>query len=250
MKKVLHSILILSLLFSISLYAKEAKWHNLKKINSYKSDDYHLREDVIALEIRTYDDIDNYKKPAYIPVSIYSKSLNSIDKKLVKYFHDASPDFSRKGDIRKVPDLKGDKTRAFMLKKDNVVYRMNEISDVVYALGEIDRPAEAYLVWWINSKYSGIKDIKKWKSANSPVVKSSKYRQTSQGYEMIIKYVISREYDKNNEFCIDSQNFTDKIIVDKNGQIVYFKQLNKSKMKTECSAICILPPPPAVVPKK
>ncbi len=253
MKKVLNRVLILSLLFSISLYAKEVKWHNLKKINLYKSGDYHLREDVIALEIRTYDDIDNYKKPAYIPVSVYAKPLNSIDKKLLKYFHDASPDFSRKGDIRKVPDLKGDKTRAFMLKKDNVVYRMNEISDVVHALGEIDRPAEAYLVWWISSKYSGIEDTKKWKFANSPVVKSMKYHQTLQGYEMIIKYIISRSYDKDYEYCTDSQIFTDKIIVDKNGQIVYFKQLNKSKVETGCSAMCILPPPPkptGVAPKK
>ena len=248
MKKVLNAILISSVLFSVSLYAKEAKWHNLKEVvrafDSYTSSDYHLREDVIALEIRTYGFNNNYKKSKNTPISIYVIPLNLIDKKLVKNFHDASPDFTRKGDIRNLPDFRGDKTRAFMLKKNGVVYRMNEIADVIYALGEIDRPAEAYLVWWMHSKYSGTEDTKEWESAYSPLVQSSKYRQTSQGYEMIIKYVISRGYSKKNEFCTTSQNFTDKAIVDKNGQITYFKQLYKSKIKTECSRVTVGPPMP------
>ena len=225
----------------------------VRAFDSYESSDYHLKDDVIALEIKTYSSKNGYKKSIDTPISIYTKPISS---KLLKYFHNASPDFSRKGDIRNPPDYKDYKTRALMPKKDNVVYRMNEISDVINALGEIDRPAEAYLVWWMHSKYSGRKDTKNWKNANRPLVQNRKYRKTSQGYEMVIEYSISRNYDKSDyESCDISQKFTDKVIVDKHGQIIYFKQLNKSKIKTKCyeqtcNGLPLPPTPTAVAPKK
>ncbi len=236
-------IVFFYMIFIMEVYAKEIKWHTLKDIDTYSSSNYNLKDDVLALEIRTYGFSNNYKKSKNITIGIYVKPLESIKSKLVKKFRNASPNFTREGNIRNPPDFKGDINRAFVIKKNGDVLRMNEISDVIGFLGTIDRPAEAYLIWWMHSMYSGTKDTKNWKSAYRPLIINRKYRQTSQGYEIIIKYIISRSYSKKNELCNSEQNFTDKIIVDKRGNIIYFKQLHKSKVKSECSKINCGGPP-------
>ncbi len=248
LKRVLF-ILPALLVITPSLSAKETKWHDLKEVvkqyGSYTSRDYHIRDDIIALEIRTYGFRDGHQTYKDIPVAIYRVPVESIDKRVFRRFRNASPNLKQKDEIRNPPDFRGDKSRAFIIANDKKIYRMSTISDVIYYLGDIGRPAEAYLVWWMHSRYSGMKDTKSLKSRNRPIILSKKYRLTSRGYEMLIKYRISNDYIKNRgrESCSEYQDFTDKVIIDKHGRISYFKQLKKSKIKTECSEILCGGPP-------
>ena len=246
----IFTIFLFLLLFAIEIDAKEADWHTLKSVTTeyygaYKSEDYHLHEDVVALEIRTYGSSDGYQKVKNIPIKIHTVPLKLLDKKISQRFRNAPPNLSTKDEIRNPPDFKGDKSRAFVLKKSGEVFRMNEISDVIGFLGEIDRPAEAYLVWWMHARYSGKKDTQKWESSYEPLVKSHQYRQTSQGYELLISYSIARSYGRNFEVCEDVQHFTDKIIIDKKGKMIYFQQTQKSKIQSSCETLrCGGPPMP------
>ena len=238
MKKLVTVICTITL--TVVVCANEKKWQSFKRLtdfDSYQSSDYHLKEGVAALEIRSYGIRHNYTE-GHVSVGIYVTPLKQLNEKLVKRFQKAKPDLSRKSDIRNPPDFKKNISRAFVITNKDEVFRMNAVSDVISFLGEIDRPAEAQLVWWMHSRYSGRKDTKQWKSAYSPGWRSGKYRKTSKGYEMMMTYTISRSYGRKiYEQCNDAQDFTDKVIVDKKGTIVDFRQVYKSKVRTECSNV-------------
>ena len=243
------NILFILAFFTVAIYAKGDKWHNLKEVleeyGSYSSKDYHLRDDTVALEIRTYNIRDGKLRYKYTPISIYVVPKKLIDKSLLKKFINTEPDMKQKDEIRVPPDFPGDHTRAFALRKNGIRYRMSKISDVIYYLDTIDRPAEAYLIWWMHSRYSGDIDTKSWKNKNRPFVLSKKYRRTPKGYELLIKYRISREYfiRKSREQCSVFQDFTDRLHINREGKITYFKQVKKTKVKKECAEILCGGPP-------
>ena len=83
-------------------------------------------------------------------------------------------------------------------------------------MGEIDTPAEAQLILWIHSKHGG-----------------TKYRKTSKGYEIIIKYYKSYPSDAGDktiaEICEESREVIDKAIVGKKGKIISYKQVSIAK---------------------
>lgn len=228
---------ILILLLITGVYAKSSKWQNIEAFNSHPANAYHLKENIDVLEIRAYG-ICNHYKTYHTSIGIYVTSKKQLGKTLVKKFSKVTLDSSRKGDIRIPADFKGNISRGFVLYKDGKIFRLNEISDIITCLGEIDTAAEAQLVLWLHSKYSGVKQTEKSKLAYRPMVQDQKYRKTPEGYKIVTKYTISHSYSRSEwVWCNDEQDFTDSAIVDKRGKIIGFKQVSKSKMKSECSEV-------------
>ena len=238
--------IVLIFLLITGVYAKSGKWKNIEPFNKHSANAYQLKEDIDVLEIRAYGIRSKYKT-YHTSIGIYVKPKKELSKKLVKKFSKATLNSSRKGDIRIPPDFKGNISRGFILYKNGKIFRMNEMSDIISCLGEIDTAAEAQLVLWLHSQYSGVKQTAKGKLSYRPAVLNQKYRKTEKGYEIVTKYTISHSYSRSKwEWCNDEQNFTDRAIIDKRGKIVGFKQLSKSKIKSECSeVVCHSLPEPA-----
>ncbi|BAF72976.1 hypothetical protein [Sulfurovum sp. NBC37-1] len=98
---------IIGLVFLIwamaELHAKEIQWKSLQNIYKYSASDFHLRDDIVAMEIRCYDTYDNYKKynKPTVEMKFYKTSLNLLDSKLVKRFQKAAPNLSKNGNIHR-----------------------------------------------------------------------------------------------------------------------------------------------------
>ena len=217
-------IYLLALLFvmTVGLEAKGVQWKKITHhdIDVYKSSEYHLKNDVKCLEIRTYIKKKNkfYSNYWSTPLSWSIRPYNTFDPKLMKKFRDAKPDFSRNSDMGKREA--GSISNAFVLDTQNKMWRMNMAEDVIRFLGDIDTLAEAQLVLWLYGKQS-----------------PNRYRKTSRGYEFLIEYTKSSagcQKCKPSETCIEDKEIKEKAIVDKKGDIVLFKQLESRILKQEC----------------
>ena len=217
----IFKIVLLTLLMT-GLYAKDVKWQKLKPLHKYTASAFHLKDNIVVLEIRSYD---TRNKPRVVR-SIYKTPLKLLDTKLRKRFRNTLPIMSKKGDIHKDPTSLSEIHNAFTIDRSGGILRMNEIADVTHYLGEIDTPAEAQLVLWLHNKHKG-----------------QQYRKTSKGYEMIIKYEKFSDItsDSIGEVCSEIRKVTDKAIINKKGQIISYKQVGISK-KSELSCLQVSPP--------
>lgn len=212
------------------LHAKETQWQNLKSLYRYSSSDFSLDETIAVMEIRcygTYSNFQKYNKPT-LKMKFHKTPSKLLDAKLVKRFENSTPNLSKNGNIHRTSKSSPDITNAFVIDNHGKIWRMNEIADVIGFMGEIDTPAEAQLILWLNAKQEG-----------------KKYRKTSKGYEILIKYGKSYPSDKGDksigEFCNEIREVTDKAVVDKKGKIVSYKQVDIAKKGL---LDCLHPSPP------
>jgi len=229
------------------LYAGSMVWKKLDNIEMYSSEAYNLKKNVDVLELRSY-----YPKSdefSYRPdIGIYVKPENKIDKKLLVSFKKAQPNFSTKSNIAYPSDALGKTNRAFVLYANGKISCINEISDVVKILGDIDTPTEAQLILWLHAKgRSSLPKTLRNAKVTEVSITSEKYRKVSQGYEVLSKYNI---YANKPGTYISTQAFvsgvlyhqviTTKSLISKKGKIIYFRQISKSKIKEEESTLISL----------
>ncbi len=236
---------IVFLLLSVStLCAKSNAWNKLENVEMHPANAYHLKKHIDVLEMRSY--YPGNKDFGYRPdIDIYVKPENKIDKKLLASFKKVKPNFSRKSNIAYPPDALGKTNRAFALYDDGKISRMNEISDVLQILEEIDTPAEAQLVLWLYAKHrkSLPKTLKGAKVVEvSPV--SEKYRKVNKGYEILSKFNVystkpgtTFQSKSITASMLYHQTITIKSMINKKGKIVSFEQVQKSKITEEESTI-------------
>lgn len=208
---------MLLILLVTAMYAKDAKWQNLKPLYKYSTGAFHLKDDVSVMEIRRYDTYDNYKKynKPTIEMKYYKTPLNLLKAKLVKRFKNCTPILLESGNIHRLSKHSSEISNAFIIASSGKVLKMNEIIDVIGFMGEIDTPAEAQLILWLHSKREG-----------------TKYRKTAKGYEIIIKYeksYPSKGDGKIAEFCEEIREATDRAIVNKKGKIISYRQVGIAK---------------------
>jgi len=172
MRIINHTIFKMALLLLLltGLHAKTAKWQDLKSVQIYTTNDFHLQKSVKCLELRTCAIDAKHQKcrgKASTQVSICVEPLKSFDSKLIKRFKKLSPKSSLQNNIRKTL-LPSNVTHGFSIDDKGTIWRLNEVKDIIDILGEIDTPAEAQLVLWLHGKYQG-----------------KRYRKVSHGYEII-----------------------------------------------------------------
>ncbi len=144
-------------------------------------------------------------------MSLYRTPLTSLGPKIVKKFHKLTPNTSSKSNIV-IHDIQSGGVgcyylyNGFTIDDKGKMLRMNMVEDIVGFLGEIDTPAEAQVVLWLNNKKSG--DL---------------YRKTSKGYEAIVEY-------KDNGYC---KKFKYKATINKKGKITQYKLLKSKSLKHE-----------------
>jgi len=212
--------IVLLLLLVTGIYAKGAKWQNLKLLKKYSSHAYSLKAGVQYLEVREYiwqspHKVD--KNSYHVVMSAYRTPLKSFKSKKIKKFKALVPNFTKEANIREIGHclMSGcsfSRSNGFMIDKDGKMWRMNEVSDVVRCLGTIDTPAELKLVLWLNSEAHD----------------KDKYRKTSNGYTVISEYGNSI-----NNFG-ERGHFVYKLKINKKGEITEKKLLKKTASKHGC----------------
>ncbi len=227
----MHFFKVLLLVFLLTgVEAKSVKWYKLKALKEYPSSAYSLKEGIEYLEIRSYYrgvGERGYNTSDYTTLlSIHRKSLLSFDSKIVKRFKSSQPNLSKDTDIKKSSMclMSGCVSRignAFVIDSKGRVLRMNQVEDIIAMLGEIDTPAEAKVVLWLNEKYRDITD-ENYKD---------KYRKTTKGY------VVLSEYDNSIANFGECGNFTYRIEISKKGKITQKKLLKTEPSKDGCIAV-------------
>ncbi len=213
----IFKIVLLTLLVT-GLHAKDAKWQKLKALYKYQTSAFHLKDFISVMEIRCYSTYDNYKKynKPTIKMKFYKTPLKLLDSKLVKRFQNSAPNLSKSGNIHRTSKSSVEISNAFIIDNSGSILKMNEIVDVIGFMGEIDTPAEAQLILWLHNKREG-----------------TKYRKTSKGYEVIIKYGKSYPSDKGDkkiaEICEEYREVTDKAVINSKGEIISYKQVGIAK---------------------
>ena len=173
--KLIHKIVVflLSFIFLLTvIHAKEIKWQNLKPVNLYSASAFHLKESVECLELKTCITDAKGKKcvgKVFTTVTVCHKPLKHFDEKLIKRFKKLYPKESKQGNIRKIL-LPSSITNGFSIDNKGVIWRLNEVEDIIDILGDIDTPAEAQLVLWLHGK--------------NP---AKSYHKVSKGYEVLIE---------------------------------------------------------------
>jgi len=210
--------IILLMLLVAGVYAKDAKWQELKPLYKYPASAFHLKDDVSVMEIRRYGTYDNYKKynKPTIRMKYHKTPLKLLNSNLVKRFKNAAPNLSKSGNIHRTSKSSVEISNAFIIDNSGDILKMNEIVDVIDFMGEIDTPAEAQLILWLYNKREG-----------------AKYRKISKGYEIIIKYEKSYPSSKGDgkiaEICEEIREATDRAIINKKGKIITYKQVGIAK---------------------
>lgn len=209
--------ILLLILLTTGIQAKDNKWHSLKYIHDYPASAFNLKKGVAHLEIRQYEvDEKNKlrKKPYKTVLSLYRKPLSSFDKKTVKKFRKLSPNLSNKSNMRHLDTMSESEGvgcnylyNGFMIDSNGKMWRMNMIEDVIGFLGEIDTPAEAQAVLWFHNKESG-----------------DSYRKTSKGYDIIIRY------DSTLGEC---KSYKYRATINKKGKIIKYKLLKSKNLKQD-----------------
>ncbi len=219
--------IVLLILLATGVHAKSIKWQELKPLKAYPASAYTLKNGVEYLEIREYYNgvkDTKYKIETYrVTVPMGETSFKSFSPEMVKKFKALSPNLSKQTNIKKSSFclMSGCASRisnGFMIDRRGKMWRMNRAKDVIEMLGEIDTPAEAKLVLWLNNKNRGLSD-KNYKD---------KYRKTSKGYTVI------SEYDNSIMNFGECGNFTYRISINKKGKITEKKLLKKKPSKNGC----------------
>jgi len=210
MKNTIKAITILSMILGVGLEAKQP---------NVSANDIHPSENVKCLEIRSYENNPNNKNTYHRWIKYVtwcSEPISGIDPALYKQFSTAKP-MRTKGS-----NIGGSHTNrlinGFMMDKNNKVWRMDEVKDVIAQLGEIDTPAEARLILWIHGYTNG-----------------NHYYKTTKGYEITYTYEIT-ERSKDPQ-CEDHKEITEKALVNKKGEIVSRKKLKSRVVGHECAGI-------------
>ncbi len=222
--------IVLLVLLITGVHAKGAKWQELKALKEYPVNAYKLKEGVEYLEIRNYikgnkDKRYNIKKYG-VTVSMQRTPLKSFSPKMVKKFKALSPNLSKQTNIKSstfclMSGCVSQISNGFMIDSHGKMWRMNMVKDVIGMLGEIDTPAEAKLVLWLNDKNRSTSD-ENYKD---------KYRKTSKGYTVI------SEYDNSIMNFGECGHFTYRININKKGKITGKKLLKKKPSKNGCLAM-------------
>ncbi len=218
---------VLLVLLMTGLHAKDAKWQELKSLYKYPASAFHLKDDISVMEIRCYSTYDNYKKynKPTIRMRYHKIPLKLLNSNLLKRFKSTAPNLSKSGNIHRTSKNSVEISNAFIIDNSGKILKMNEIVDVIDFMGEIDTPAEAQLILWLYSKREG-----------------TKYRKTSKGYEIIIKYYKSYPSDGGDkriaEICEENREVIDKAIINSKGKIISYKQVSIAK---KGSISCIHP---------
>ena len=216
MMKIVKIILLMLLITGV--YAKGAKWQELKPLYKYSASAFHLKDTVSVMEIRrygTYNNFKKYNKPT-IMMKYHKTPLKLLDLKLLKRFKKSAPNLSQSGNIHRTSKSSAEITNAFIIDNSGKILKMNEIVDVIGFMGEVDTPAEAQLILWLHSKREG-----------------TKYRKISKGYEIIITFEKTYPSNKGDgkiaEICEEIREVTDRAIINKKGKIISYKQVDIAK---------------------
>ena len=222
---ILKIVLLIGLVTGV--YAKGPKWQKLKPMKEYPASAYSLKGGTEYLEIREYNNgvkDTQYKIETYrVTVPMGRTSLKSFSPNMVKKFKALSPNLSKQTNIKKSSFclMSGCVSRisnGFMIDRHGKMWRMNMAKDILEMLGEIDTPAEAKLVLWLNDKNRGTSDENH----------KDKYRKTSKGYTII------SEYDNSIMNFGECGHFTYRINISKKGKITEKKLLKKKPSKNGC----------------
>ena len=208
MKKTIKAVSILLMLTSVHLIAKQP---------NVSANDIHPSENVKCLEIRSYENNPKNKNTYHHwvrHVTWCSEPVSSIDPVLYKKFSKAKPMRTKGSNIG--GNSPGRLINGFLIDKNNKVWRMDEVKDVITQLGEIDTPAEARLILWIHGYTNG-----------------NHYYKTAKGYEITYTYEITE--NSKSSGCVDHKEITEKALVNKNGDIVSRKKLKSRVMGQECA---------------
>ncbi len=207
--------IVLLILLATGLHAKDAKWQKLKSLESYSGNAYTLKEGVEYFEIREYFNHRQSKKDKNIyivRITTHRTPLKSFDPKIVKRFRDSQPNLSTQTNIRKwIKSYDRSKSNGFMIDDHGKIWRMNTTKDVIEMLGEIDTPAEAKMILWLNDEYRTVSD------GNY----KDKYRKTSKGYTIISEHIDGFDSEGH---CSD---LTYRIKITKKGHIAEHKLIKK-----------------------
>ena len=211
----------------LTLNAKTIGYEALTSFYLQPSEAYHLKEEVLAFELRRYQHADAYKNYTVIK-GIYRIPKYQIASRVRKNFDMARPNLSRESDIVDPSNYKEDVYRGFILYKNGKVVRLNEIADIVACLNGVDTVAEAQFVVWLHLNSIGEEHVKKWKSANTHLRMefiSQKYKKSKQGYGIMLDFFVT---DTVNNV---SQNFVDSMIITSKGEMIHHKELKKGKIQ-------------------
>ncbi len=214
-------LIILSLLMVITT-SIEAKWHNLKRLNSYTKDsDFVLKKGIEYIEIRSYavDKHNNPKTKSYdVLFKIYNRPLSSFDKRVRKSFKRAKPIKLSGSDLRLENNSMGCRVlyNAFVIDHKNQIYKMNMVDDILSFLGKIDTDGEFQFMLWLRDHTQNI----------------IKYRKTSKGFDGIMLDQPNMGEGK----CIDTKYI---VTFDKRVRVIKRRVISKKKSNRDC-LMCIL----------
>ncbi len=213
MKKTIKTVT--AMIMMTAVVQVEAKQPNVS------ANDIHPSENVKCMEIRSYEVNPNKQQSNHkwtIHMTWCSEPISGIDPIVVKKFRTAKPMSTKEGNI-------GGQTsdrliNGFIIDKNYKVWKMDEVKDIITQLGEIDTPAEARLILWIDGHTN-----------------ANHYYKTPKGYEITYMYETTDNECKGcpgTTRCVEKKEVTEKALVNKKGEIVSRKKLKSRSLKREC----------------
>ena len=203
----------LLILLVTGAYAKSEKWEKLYSVvdRAYTLDDYHFKKPIKCLELRSYSiDPKTRKRTDNSFVTLVSVCSSSLSSRMLKRFRKIDPGLSKKGDIRRGKNPQ-DVINAMVIDGEGKMLRMNEITDLIDLMGEIDTPAEAQMVLWLNGENE-----------------AERCRRSSKGYEMIVE---EHKFSGKNGYTEFVETYTFRVVVGREGKIRQKKMLKHGKKR-------------------
>ncbi len=205
--------IILLLLLVTGIYAKSGEWQKLNSVvdRAYTLDNYHFKKPIQCLELRSYSiNPKTCKRTDQSFVALVSVCSPSLSSRRLKRFRKIDPSLSEKGDIRRGKNSRS-VINAMVIDDERKIWRMNEIADLIDLMGEIDTPAEAQMVLWLNGENE-----------------AERCRKSSMGYEMIVE---EHKYSGKNGYTEFVETYTYRVVVGTKGKIAQKKLLKRSKKR-------------------
>ncbi|GEM_PF-6690658 len=182
--------ILIWIILLISEVAGGVTWHPLSPLHRYSASDFHLRGDVGLFQLKSCQiDLKRQKCEGRVStvLDITTQPRQSFPHTLLEHLHQLTPKPSPQNNIR-ASLLPHHVTHGFSIDSQQVVWRLNEIKDILALLGTIDTPAEAQLVLWLHGK------------ANT-----TRYRKVKQGY------MIQRE-EQRYPPCIGGIDYEERLV--------------------------------------
>ena len=205
------------------------QWQKLKPLEDYSPADFNLKKGVEYLEIRTYHKGQKereYRTKDYsIAIRMGQTPLSFFEPKLIKAFKKIAPNLSNETNIKQVgfclmSGCVSQISNGFMIDSHNKMWVMNTTEDILNMIGEVNTPAEAKLVLWLNDKRMG-----------EPEEDIYQYQKVDNGYKILY------EYDNSLSNVGECGHFIYEMFITKNGKITQKKLLKKSESKNGCLAM-------------